>query len=236
MSLKEFETDEQRAEALVDWLKQNSNFILLLAVVIVGTIVGQNYYQSHKTGKTVNNIAALDVLAMEKGTEGNLSKAQLTEFLDKNNNQDHQALGVMTVAGELANRGEYQEAKALLTGLDTQKFDPSLKALVDFRLAKVLFELNEYDASLKVLDGMDSISFRGLAQALSGDIHLAKGDEKRAIASYEAALTSPNAPRDGVLLKLAQLAGSDAGEASADNTPVNAVEPETESKTDAVAS
>ena len=48
MSLNQFETDEQRAEALVDWLKANGAFIVLAVVIVIGGIIGWDYYKGHR--------------------------------------------------------------------------------------------------------------------------------------------------------------------------------------------
>lgn len=204
MSLKSFETDEQVAEALIDWLKKNKGFLALLFLVVVGTIVGQHWYQDYKVAKKATNIQTLDSLALQKGGETQLSQASLAEFLDKNKNKEHQALGIMTVAGELANQGDYNEAQTLLKELVALDFNPSLKQLSIFHLAKVLIELQEYDEALTTLEDIDSPAFNGLLEALLGDIYLAKGDKEQAREQYRAALSFENAPQN-TLFKLRQL-------------------------------
>lgn len=204
MSLKSFETDEQVAEALIDWLKKNKGFLALLFLVVVGTIAGQHWYQDYKVAKKAGNIQVLDALALQKGEAGQLSKASLAEFLDQNKNKEHQALGIMTVAGELANQGDYKEAQGLLEELTTLDFNASLKQLSIFHLAKVLMELKEYDQALTTLQNIDSPAFNGLLEALLGDIYLAKGDKDQAREQYRAALSFENVPQN-TLFKLRQL-------------------------------
>ena len=51
MALNQYETDEQRAEVLIDWLKKNVGYLLLLVVIVVGSIIGVGYYKSSSDDK-----------------------------------------------------------------------------------------------------------------------------------------------------------------------------------------
>lgn len=202
MALNQYETDEQRAEVLVDWLKRNVGYLLFLVVLVVGSIAGVEYYKrstvtqlnetfdSYETFLTQYADAPIDAGTSEKWVAVN-------EGI-------YQVFSAMLLAKEAHGAGEFETAEKLLTEARNMADDEGLQALLNYRLAIVQFDQGKNDPALESLKQIQAVEFLGLRKVLEGDIYLSMGRAQDAKISYEEALTSDIVP-DGALNKLNRL-------------------------------
>ncbi len=202
MALNQYETDEQRAEVLVDWLKRNVGYLLLLVVIVVGSIAGVEYYKRSSVSKLNQTFDTYESF-LTKYAKAPIDAAD-SEKLVGSNEGIYQVFSAMLLAKEAHGAGEFSTAEKLLIGAIATADDEGLQALLQYRLAIVQFDQGKNDQALESLKQIQAVEFLGLRKVLEGDIYLSMGQAQDAKISYEEALTSDIVP-DGALNKLNRL-------------------------------
>lgn len=203
MSLNQFETDEQRAEALLDWLKRNSTYLVFLVVMVIGSIFGVEYYKGQKKQKiaTEYQTYAAFVDALEAG---NIQQIEDASALFAQDNQTYKTFGTLLLAKQAHEADNFAEAETLLQEALKEEKDAGLASLLAYRLANVQFDQDNFDGALATLKSIDAVEFRGLVKTLEGDIFVAQGKLADAKISYEEALLADVVPENAAQ-KLATL-------------------------------
>lgn len=199
MALNEYETDEQRAEVLVDWIKRNVAYLLLLVVIVVGSIAGVEYYKRSSVSHLNETFDTYQSFLNQLSADP--VDAAMGEKLVEANEGVYQVFSAMLLAKEAHGAGDFAGAEALLTTALNDADDAGLTALLNYRLAVVQFDHGKNDAALESLKQIQAVEFLGLRKVLEGDIYLSMGREQDAKISYEEALTSEVVP-DSALNKL----------------------------------
>ena len=174
MSLNQFETDEQRAEALVDWLKANGAWIFFAIILVIGGIVGWDYYKSHKSDRLLTQSA--NYYVFEQALEsGKLDDKAIAAVMNDAKAEGFKDLAMLQKAAFQANDNDLKGAIAdLQSQLATTK-DPVMKDLFRYRLAVALYDNNDYAASMAELNQITTKSFTGLVKSLQGDVYVKEG-------------------------------------------------------------
>ncbi len=195
MALNQYETDEQRAEVLIDWLKKNAGYLLLLVVVVVASIGGVEYYKHHKVQKLNEAFDRYDSFLTTFDT-GPIDATKSAALIAENEGV-YQLFSALLLAKEAHGAGDYQSAETLLkSALATDIKDLGLKDLINYRLAIVQFDQGEDQQALQTLKAIQSSEFLGLRKVLEGDIYSALGEIEDAKIAYEEALSSEVVPDD----------------------------------------
>ncbi len=202
MALNQYETDEQRAEVLVDWLKRNAGYLLFLVVLVIGSIAGVEFYKRHQVSELNATFDSYESFLSQYGDAP--IDAATGEQLVAENEGVYQAFSAMLLAKEAHGAGDYKSAETLLNSAMATADDEGLKALLQYRLAIVQFDQGKNEVALESLKQIQAVEFLGLRKVLEGDIYLSMGREQDAKISYEEALTSEIVP-DGALNKLNRL-------------------------------
>ncbi|ELV07894.1 tetratricopeptide repeat protein [Wohlfahrtiimonas chitiniclastica] len=185
MSLNQLETDEQRAEALVDWLKANGGLIFLAFVVVIGGIIGWDYYRDHQRQQLIKEAAyyyhfeqALSDGKINDNAFKALQQDKATGFVE---------LAVLQQAGLAASQDQLDQAIASLTAEIANIKEPVMKDLYRYRLAKALYAQGDYEKALNELSNIQTESYQGLVKALQGDVYVKEGRLDNARAVYQKA-------------------------------------------------
>ncbi|SFF54649.1 Putative negative regulator of RcsB-dependent stress response [Fontimonas thermophila] len=201
--------DEDQAERLKQWWKEN--WLALAGGLVIGlaAIFGWEAWQSHQDRRAQQasrmyedlKKAIADARAQEAVRIGD---ALVAEYAGT----PYAAGAALFLAAEAFKNGKPDEALVRLRWVREKASDPGLRQVARLREARVLWQQNQLDAALRLLDG-DMGEFTALAEELRGDIHLAQGDRAAARAAYEKALTATAedpAARAGLQRKIDDLA------------------------------
>lgn len=200
MALNQYETDEQRAEVLIDWLKRNVAYLILLVVIVIGSIAGVEYYKRSSVDTLSKNFDTYESFLTQLDSAA--IDAAMGEKLIANNEDIYQVFSAMLLAKEAHDAGEYDNAANLLKGaIANADGEAGLQALLHYRLAIVLFDQDNNEAALSSLKEIQVPEFLGLRKVLEGDIYQSMGRLDDAKISYEEALNSVVVP-DNVQSKL----------------------------------
>ncbi len=196
MALNQYETDEQRAEVLIDWLKRNVGFILLLIVVVVGAIVGVEYYKNHSSSK-LNQLYDAYEASLTEISQSPLDTTQGAKVIAENEGV-YKVFSAMILAKEAHGAKEYGVAESYLKQALSDADEEGLKSLLQYRLAIVQYDQNKNEDALASLQEIQAPEFLGLRKVLEGDIYLSLGKEQDAKISYEEALKSEVVPENAL--------------------------------------
>lgn len=189
-------TDEQQAEMIRQWFRENGMFILGGIGLGLLSLFGWDWWQSSRLGNAeqvsnayeelvgkieVNDQAAADSLLQQLVAEYgdspyiDLARLRLARLsLDRN---------------DFAAAGDYLEAVA--TGAENRE----IRQIGALRLARVRLQQEEYDAALAALNEVDTGSaFFPRANDIRGDVYQARGDLQKALDAYDAALSDSRQP------------------------------------------
>lgn len=189
-------TEEEQAEQIKKWLKENLPHIIIGISLGLGGIWGVDYYQTMQYKKAIQ--ARGNYLAIV--TNSNNTKALTTLKQDKDSVYVQQA--ELVLAQKAVAKGDYQAAITTLLPL-TKSEDEFLMHNAKLRAATVYLEMKQPDEALALLGDNSDTAFGGLYDNIKGDAYFAKGDFDAAKKHYQAVFAQ--LPRESKLLNLVQL-------------------------------
>ncbi len=196
MALNQYETDEQRAEVLIDWLKRNAGYLLLLVIVVVASIAGAEYFKLHSVTK-LNETFDTYEQSLAEMTQKPVDVATGEKLIAQNEGV-YQVFTALLVVKEAYNAGNLTVAEQLLQDALKSADDEGVRSLIQYRLALVQFDQNRNEEALQSLQQIQAVEFLGLRKVLEGDIYLAMDKPQDAKISYEEALKADVVPEDAL--------------------------------------
>src|SRR5699024_612657 len=173
-----YETDEQRAEVLIDWLNRNAGYLLFLAGLVIGSIAGLQLYKRHHVSVLNAKLDRYESFLSLYGDEP--IDGAVSEQLVASNEGIYQAFSAMLLAKAAHGASDFVTAEILLNSALTTADDEGLKALLQYRLAIVQFDQGKNEVALESLKQIQAVEFLGLRKVLEGDIYLSMGQIGRA--------------------------------------------------------
>ena len=197
-----YSTEEQQAEAIKRFFRENGVSLALGIVIGLGGLYGWKYYNQSKitSAETASN-------AYNELVESGEVLTKSDSFIAENGDSNYAALAAFVAAKEAGEKGEFETAVTKLTWLQDNVQNPELKATAILRLARVQAQLTQYDAALKTLSQTTPEAFKAQVAEVKGDVYLAKGDKDNARSEYEAAIAESKEGNNSLLqIKLDNLA------------------------------
>lgn len=193
--MSEYLSDEEQKEQILQWWKENGQFIVAgVGLGLVG-IFSWRYWVGHletQAGKASvvyeEMLTALNESPMAATSDIALEK--LNQLSSEYKGTAYVAQGHLLMARAAVDAADLGEAARQLEAAIAASKDRQLSDLAYYRLAKVRLALQEYEAGLEALDQIDSESYLPLLEELRGDIYRALGNNDKARAAYEAAQTA----------------------------------------------
>jgi predicted negative regulator of RcsB-dependent stress response len=207
-----FETEDQQAEAIKRWLKENGKSLVAGVALGLAVLIGTRQYLAHQDrvgGQASERFQAL-YAALVQGEKEALSE-QSKRLREEFPGSPYAVLAALAEAKEALDGGDAQAARddlrwaldhAEMTGMDH---------LARLRLARVHLDLGEPDQAMALVQDTDPGGFRALYEELKGDIYLARGDRESARSAYVVALAAQEggARRELLQMKLDDLGGAE---------------------------
>ncbi len=186
--------DEDQAQRVKQWWKENWIALAAGLVLGLGGIVGWDQYKAHQQTRGAEAARMFEdlktALLTDKADEANAIADKLkTEFAST----PYAAQALLRIAQHAVEKGRFDEALPPLAWVATNSEDKVLQPLAQLRQARVLAQQGKFDDAIKLLDGNADDSYTALVQELRGDILLAQGNRKGARESFQKALTTSDA-------------------------------------------
>ncbi|MGD9841800.1 MAG: YfgM family protein [Steroidobacteraceae bacterium] len=212
----EYLTDDEQAEVLKSWWRENWAWVLSGIVLGLALLVGWQYYQRYTLQRASAAAEALYQYAGAIAVDQPKAATLFNELTEKYKATPYSQQAQLLKAMYAVDSNDLAGAETALRTAMADRKDPELAQVATQRLARVLIEQGKHDEALALLDTSKASGFVAQAHEIRGDALLAKQDQAAAIAEYQAALTAyqSDSTVDTSLLeiKLADLGASAAAE------------------------
>jgi predicted negative regulator of RcsB-dependent stress response len=217
----EYLTDDEQAEALKSWWRENWAWVFSGIVLGIGLLAGWGYYQRYTAEKSEAAAKALDEFATAQAVDKTKADALFKELTDKYAATPYATQAQLLEAQQAVDANDLLRAEAALRVVMNDSKDAELAQIAKSRLARVLIAQGKSEDALAMLDAAKAGAFAALTHEIRGDALYAKQDLNGARAEYESALAAYKADgqADTSLLeyKLQDLGGAAAVQAAVEN-------------------
>lgn len=189
--VEEYLSDEERLEMAKKWWLENYKSIIagaLIAVVVVG---GWRYWEYRTTSRSQTAAALFNQLAdamAKQDKDGALKMGN--QILTTYSDTPYAAQAALVLAQLQASTGKPADGEQMLEWVMQHSKDDGLKLLARLRLARIKLAMNDAQAALDTLNGVDAGGFAPLYDDLRGDAETKLGKSAEARAAYQQALTA----------------------------------------------
>jgi predicted negative regulator of RcsB-dependent stress response len=192
-------SEEEQAEALKVWLRNNGP--LLIGAVLLGLLVyfGMGWWQGHGQRKAEQAANAYQRV-LDTFTAGQVDEAltQIEALRGEYPKSPYVASADLMATRVFVTRNELDKAELRLQRVQGYIADEQMKPLITQRLARVQAALGRYDDALMTLGTVSPGAWAPAFAEVRGDVLLAKGDHGGALREYEAARAALTGEEEGV--------------------------------------
>lgn len=218
-------TDQQRAEYIRTWLRENGWYLLAGLALGLAGLFGWRQWASYSTAHAEQASALYDELVaairVERTSRAEELTAQLASDFARSPYLDQARLAMARMKLE---RAQPLEATKYLEQVMNESRSEEVANIARMRLGRVLIQEEKYEDALKVLSAPGDSAFEPGFREVRGDAYYAMGKMEEARTEYEAALKGRDPATGDVAFlqaKLDEVAGvappprSDAADAAA---------------------
>jgi predicted negative regulator of RcsB-dependent stress response len=217
-------TDEQQADIIRRWIRENGAFILGGLGLGLLLLFGWDQWKSSKTRHTEEASGIYEELVDKiRVNDQAAADALLTELISGYSGSPYVDQARFRLAKLSLDRNDFAAAADHLERVIAESSSDEILFVARIRLARIRLQQEQYDAAMAVLDQVDAGSaFYAQANDVRGDIYSAMNRNGEARTAYEAALSDsrqpPSIDRAYVQVKRDSL-GVDDSEISAEVAP-----------------
>lgn len=185
-------TDQQQAEVVKKWLKENGSYLVVGLILGLGGLFGWNSWKNYQISQSEQASVVYDNL-VRSVNEARVTEAEdfIRELAANYAGTPYLAQARFLLARLHLDRNEFDEAADYLSRIVDDGGDPKITNIARLRLARVRHHQQRYDGALAALEPIDSNSaFAARFHEVRGDVLLSQGRLDEARAEFEAALTA----------------------------------------------
>jgi predicted negative regulator of RcsB-dependent stress response len=197
-----YSTEEQQAEAIKRFFRENGLSLALGVIVGLGGLYGWKAYNQNQitTAEQASD-------AYTKLVESDSVLASADAFISENKDTQYATLAAFVAAKEAVDVQNLDVANEKLSWIVTNVDNAQLKAIATTRLARVQIAQQQYDDALSTLNAPLPEAFNANVAELKGDIYTQQGNKEQARVAYQAAVDAGGLTSNPLLqIKLDDLA------------------------------
>ncbi|MDF7670583.1 tetratricopeptide repeat protein [Orbaceae bacterium ESL0721] len=181
---------------------------IIVAVIVIGLLAfwGWRYWQSHQQEKVISSSEQYEKLVQKLDTNVPNSVDELVAFA--NNNDTIYAVFADLGAAQfyVETLKDYEGAKKLLTNALKKTDSQPVESIINIRIARLQYQLEQYQDSLTTLDKVIEQSWAPSVNDIRGDIFIKMSRYSDAVDSYKVALAASPSPdlESNIKIKLNQ--------------------------------
>ena len=186
-------TDQQQAEVVKQWLKDNGLSILFSIGLGISAYFGLQFYQQNQLqeSESASRLYAEVEFALK---QQRMAQAQnLLQEMDNNfSGSPYQQQSHLAMAKLHMDSLDYDNAIIQLEFVMENARDESFQHIARLRIARIMIEQDELDGALALLDSVTAspIAYTPYYEGVKGDIYTALGQLEKAKVAYSLALDS----------------------------------------------
>ena len=220
----DFLTDEQQADQVKSWLRQNGPFLIAGVVLGLAGLFGWNQWQRYQEQRAEAASALYDQLLQSVGEQRvEVAAGQLQQLESEFASSAYVDQARLSMAGLYVSRSKPDEAIARLQLVVDKGAADEIRNIARLRLARLLSSGAKHEEALKVLNVSVTGAFAPLFHDVRGDVYYAMGKLPEARSEYEQALNGEMAAAvldpNYVTAKLDELGGKAADLTAATGVP-----------------
>ncbi|MBD1580738.1 YfgM family protein [Pseudoalteromonas sp. S16_S37] len=199
-----YSTEEQQAEAIKRFFRENGVSLALGIVIGLGGLYGWKAYNQSQidSAEAASN-------AYNQFVESEDVLAASDSFVKENGDSNYAVLAAFVAAKEAADKQQLDVAAHKLQWAADNVQNLELKATALTRLARVQLAQQQFEDALATLGKPMPESFKAQISEIKGDIFLAQGNKEQAKSQYQAALEASTESANTLLkIKLDDLASA----------------------------
>lgn len=188
--MDELLTDQQQAEVVRNWLRENGWVILVGLVLGLGGLFGINQWRDYQANRNSLASQVYEELVGAVLDSRPVRAAELeAQLVGEFSGSPYVDQGRLAMAKMHMDRNEAEEAAGYLQRLIEDTDDEGVRRIGSLRLARVRVQQQKYDEAIAMLDSVDENSaFAGRYHEVRGDAYYAQGQIEDARREYESAL------------------------------------------------
>ena len=178
-----YSTEEQQAEAIKRFFRENGLSLALGVIVGLGGLYGWKAYNQNQitTAEQASD-------AYTKLVESDSVLASADAFMSENKDTQYATLAAFVAAKEAVDTQKLDVANEKLSWIVTNVDNAQLRAIATTRLARVQIAQQQYDDALSTLNAPLPEAFNANVAELKGDIYTQQGNKEQARVAYQAAV------------------------------------------------
>ncbi len=202
-----YESDEQQAEALKKWWRENGKQVVFGGILGLAVVFGWRGWQDYQAG--INAEAAQLYTEMSlavRGGKNDVAAKHGQLIFDEYGTTVYADFAAMTLAKIAVNKGDGAAAAKHLQRVVDKSSDPAMVDLARLRLARVLLSDGKTADAKALLGQVSTAAFGGESNEIAGDIAVVEGDKTAARNAYQKAMRDAFSDKERLGLKLDDLA------------------------------
>lgn len=187
--MAEFINDQDRAEAVKNWLNKYAGSVVLGVILGLAVLYGMQYWQGHmQQTRDEASTAYQELLAMpeDKQVEHFQEKAQ--SIISAYPKTPYASLASFILTKSYIESEQYQNAVNQLDWVYQNAKDKGLRQIAQIRMARIYLSMKQYDKALAILDKRSDTDFNVMTDEVIGDVYLAQNDMPKAKYYYTKAI------------------------------------------------
>jgi len=206
-------TDQQQAENVKGWLRQNGLFLAAGVVLGLGGLFGWNQWNRYQETRAVEASAFYETFMQSvRARQVDQAEAGMAALAAEFGSSPYADQGRLAMARLHLDQGRADKAADYLRQVADTATTPEMRSIARLRLARVLVFQEKYEDALKALAEPGSRAFGPAFHDIRGDVYSAMGKTAEARSEYEQALNNDVAAdlidRNYVQAKLDDLGGA----------------------------
>ncbi len=183
----DLKTDEEKAEELKQWWKDNGTSVIVGVALAIGGMFGWQQWQEHKKTQAEGGSRLFAQLA-----DKNANSAKILQQIQSDySGTPYSALAALSVAKESCTTDNQDKSSCLNQLREASKSSQAeIADVAKLRLARTLISAKQLDEAETIINAKFPIAYASLVNEIKGDVYFAKNDLAKAREAYNRAILS----------------------------------------------
>ena len=190
----DLKSDDEKAEELKAWWKENSLSVIAGIALTIGGMFGYQQWQQYQLDQSEGASKLYSKVSKNSADSDEALKQLNSEY----SNTSYASLAALSSAKTLCEAGNLDDCIIQLK-IASESSQASIAAIAKLRLARTLINAGKLDDAQAILNTKLHAAYASLVTELTGDIHYAKKEFSKAREAYDRAILSSDGQNIDIL-------------------------------------